>query len=145
MNEQFNTWSILLHNDRKGQHWRIKKKYYNIRSWLGCYKLVMRVLTFLTHLAPNCEGLKNHRPCFLQIIFILEFRIKVSFCSIWDFCSHWGHLWTFSLTFNRYVALVKLLTWQCLPRGSTRVARALEPKYGLGQSLSNGISKIMLK
>ena len=105
---------------------------------LGCHKPVIPVVTFLTprqklsaskgsigHAFTVCIHTENQN----QVTFTLMF-----FGSTWDFCSHWAHLRTPALSFNRRAAPSQLPIWQCLqPRSCP------EGTYGLNMALKVGL------
>ncbi len=84
-----------------------------------------------------------------HFVFVLKIKIKwtFTFCSTQNFCSHWAHLKTFMLSFNKCVTLAKLPTWQCLPLGSMPPKAWLRTisKGMVASSPPHGIIKITLK
>ena len=68
------------------------------------------------------------------------------FWSTWDFCSHWAHLGTPALSFNRCAAPAKLPTWLCLAHRSLGTSPHLNSKtHDNVRSQFNAISKSTIR
>ena len=88
------------------------------------------------------------RPLFLSLYSYWKSKSSklFPFWSTWDFCSHWAHLGTPALSFNRCAAPAKLPTWLCLAHKSARINPRLNSRtHKRVRSQFNAISKSTIR
>ena len=114
MREQSNAWWILLHNDRKSRHRRIKKQRRyeclaatsQLSLWQFFWHLLLETPKFQRIDGPRFRGLYSYWKS--------KSSELLPFCSTRGFRPRWARLRTPALLSDRCTATVKLPAWHCL-------------------------------
>jgi hypothetical protein len=122
--KQSYTWWLLRNNDRKSQHWRIKKQ--RLYECLAVTSQLFLCGNFSNTTHFKFQKLKGSIGHHFSVFIFIENQNQVSF---YPFVLHEIYvLIELTLFFNRCVAPDKLYTWHCLQQSSCKTKSMLKSR-----------------